>query len=397
MKKIIVWIIYGTVLFFYACIGSSSVNNSTSESDIYNYCEEIMAITHNIPYRITFENEANAKKPDNPLLAIVWEYHPQGYYILKRMIDLPIQRSSGKTRYSTYMMLGKIPVPVNSPDWEKYIRNDDIIRQLDGMDTAIHEINHFYTHSYFYRIIQDYIEFKDKELQYVRYAKKGPVYSFYINREITILVECDYTNLFYAAELRKTIPEHLRTHRFGTYIYPGPNNEAEQPDYFDSGIYGFLDEFNAYYQGCLFSYNIYPFFRDKLEQTKETWFGYIGNLMGSYNAYAEFKYYILTYLLHAQQLNSDIYDDILDNKPYRIAFTMIDDKFGDLINMIDKRCENLVGYLNQKGFSTVIRDDHFMINNYGIDLMRKDYFLLINEMKKPQYKNMLAALRVDSY
>lgn len=402
MKKIISCIILNILFFLNACLffNTASYENKTAtenkpKSEAYLYYENITKIAKTIPYRITFYDEADAEKPDNPLLAILWEYHPEGYYIIKRMQDLPIRKSNGEVKYSSYMMLGKIPVPVNFPDWEKYIGEGDIIQQLDGMDTAIHEINHSYTHSYFYRIVQDYITFKDKELQYVRYTKKGTVASFYINRQLTILVECDFTNIFPAAELRYVIPEELRTFRFDTYIYPGVNREAEKPDYFNTGIYSFLDEFNAYYQDCFFSYNMYPFFSDVLAQTKDTWLGYLRNLMGSYSAYAEFKYYILTYLLYAQELNSAIYDDIMSNEPFRVAFTMIDDNFGRLIDMIDRRCENLVIFLNQKGFKAEIKDDVFYIDNYGIGLVREDDNILIEEMEKPRYREMLSKLRFE--
>ena len=186
---------------------------------------------------------------------------------------------------------------------------------------------------------------------------------------------------------------------FHTGYHPEKDNpeESEKIEYFNSGIYGFLEEFNSYYQGCLFSYNIYPFFRDELEQTRDTWHGYISNLMGSYNAYAEFKYYILTYLLYAQELNSGIYNDIMNNEPYRIAFTIIDDNFSNLIDMIDRRCENLVIFLNERGFNAEIKDDIFYINNYGIVLMRDEYNMLMKEMEKPQYREMLSNLRIESY
>ncbi len=173
---------------------------------------------------------------------------------------------------------------------------------LDSLDTAVHEQCHDYTHTssgFMYSSIQG------------RYMS-GREWIYIGNGEH---IEVTFTDIFPSSELVDTIPESLRTDRFGTYINGDANTSSIQ-----HGPYGMLNEFTAY---CWGIHNT----------IKQQGFRQEHNLLNLYRysddfvSYAEFRYYILHYMLYAKEHYPTVYSDILANDNFRKAFATIDNLF----------------------------------------------------------------------
>ncbi|MDK2821461.1 MAG: hypothetical protein PWP31_1426, partial [Clostridia bacterium] len=231
------------------------------------------------------------------ILDLLKKYSPDGYFILNSSLS-------------------------RNKDFMRWFKSEN---SLEDIGTAVHEECHGYTHSYSYKNGYD-----------------GNRYSlFYLGDGQTITVR--HTKVFKSEEIAATIPENLRTFRY-CYIGNAPDNLNSNAD----GVYGLLNEFTAYYYGVKADYELYDYYMT-LKQTPETWLNYIGNIEGQYISYAEFKFYILKYLIYAKEKHPDIYDEIIKNKEFKIAFNTIDQKFYNLINNYFNKKKELFKYLRKMG------------------------------------------------
>ncbi|MDH5178747.1 MAG: hypothetical protein OEZ39_10930 [Gammaproteobacteria bacterium] len=108
--------------------------------------------------------------------------------------------------------------------------------------------------------------------------------------------------------------EQFKTSRFNTYLNSGRAHAVQQ-----DGIYGLLNEFNAYYHGVV-AYNSI--------RKKKIWKNYINN--DTCEPFYELKLWILEHILISKEKYPDIYQDLIGNKTYFHAFTNIHDRFARL-------------------------------------------------------------------
>lgn len=119
---------------------------------------------------------------------------------------------------------------------------------------------------------------------------------------------------FKTEEMSKLLPESLRTGRYNTYVSEGSRASANL-----FGAAGLLDEFAAYCWG----------FNDSVRTSE--WRDDVQFYSNGFVSYAEFRFYILSYMLYARENYPDVYQEILNNDAYRQAFTTIDAKFSEVV------------------------------------------------------------------
>lgn len=125
-----------------------------------------------------------------------------------------------------------------------------------------------------------------------------------------------FTDTFPTEEMSKLLPTDLRSSRYKTYVSEGASASANQ-----QGIYGLLNEFAAYCWG-----------NNNLVKTYDYCAGYWGNrYTNEFVSCAEFRFWILSYMLYAKENHPETYQGILGNDDFRLAFSTIDDQFADVI------------------------------------------------------------------
>ncbi len=250
------------------------------------------------------------------ILALLDEYDPDGAYIL---------RESFSRREN---VLG----------W--FEKENDILADID---TAVHEETHRYT-------------FRSHSLKQE---------DIYIGGQQHICVK--YTNVFDSTEMSGEIPEELRTSRFDTYIGSPEQNLASNID----GIYGLLNEFNAYSWGMNTTVSLYDCYWSAAESPLD-WDGYILQSCNDRQAYGDFNYYILKYLLYAQKHHPDIYRDIIANESFREAYQITEGRYRALIAKWEQQTAEIMERCHIEKASAYLFDDQ--------------YRRLINEISKPEYR-----------
>lgn len=234
----------------------------------------------------------------------------------------------------------------------------------DSINTAVHEECHGYTH---------------------RSAPWGTE-DIYIGSRKYIRVR--FTSVFPSKKMSTSIPERLRTFRWSTYVGKPTANLASNVH----GVYGLLNEFTAYYWGMHAQMSLYDYYKEN-GASRDQWMQFINICANDRLAYAEFKYYMMHYLIYAKQHNRATYNGIIRNASYVKAYQTIEKKFSALIAKFEKRMKDIATLLEGCGYEVEMDEYYFVHDEYGvgsgIGIFQKDYDNLIGELAQPSYQNIL--------
>lgn len=247
---------------------------------------------------------------------------------------------------------------------------------IESLNTVVHETMHGFTSRYAYMLLE--------ELGADNYEFGDHYSAFFLDKEDIYLVK--HTEVFTSNKLKQEIPKNLRTFRFNPYITPKDNNLGSQVQ----GIYGLMDEWNAYYHGTKTAYDLFEYYKDKASGDKKVYLEHVSNLAGTYFAYYEFKYYILKYLELAKSDHPEVYKGIMDNENLRKAYTAIDTDFSTLLGQFEERLDTIENLVTSDNYTSVHREDgYYFIGSNGVGLFSKEAEMLKKEL------NISAMLALD--
>lgn len=172
-------------------------------------------------------------------------------------------------------------------------------------------------------------------------------------------VTVNHTSVYDSQEMIETIPEELQsTSRFDTYVGPSADEYMGSRQ---EGVYGLLNEYTAYCWGNNDELKTYDY--------QEQHGGSMMKMTDELLSRAEFRYYILHYMVYARDHHPDVYQGILGNDNFRLAFTSVDNKF---TSVAEELLEKMSG---------------------SRLFWKSDYDALMEEMEKPEYQEMLELLK----
>ena len=269
------------------------------------------------------------------VLALLDAYDPDGAFIIR-------ETDGGMFMDFTFWLLGS--------------RN-----LTDNIETAVHEQCHIMSHS------------------------KARTDDYYVGAFYSVSVS--YTEYFNSKEMIPLIPDNLKTSRYDIYIAA-----PDAPDASTKGIYGLLNEFMAYSWGLNNTICLFDYYRDYGGNDADAWFQYINHGANNRLAYAEFQYFILTYLLYAEANHPEIYEATIANAALRQAFTELEKEFSDNILRYEESLDEIARILREANISTRIDGDYFYIGYRGTGMFTEDYQALMDAIAQPEYQRMLEAL-----
>ncbi len=296
------------------------------------------------------------------------KYDPNGYQIVKAYYDTPASFRVGKTSVS---LGGNI-------DFVVFLHGSSDADIAKDLNTVVHEVCHLYTQRLAYKKLKESPHLYNRNKRYSL---------FFIDTKQAVLVT--QTKTFPSKEIAQIIPKELRTFRFATYVSPSQKSQGTQLE----GVYGLLDELNAYYQGLKNSLNLYEYYTKETKQAPSDWFNFFTELDATYYAYTEFKFYILKYMIWAKKRHPMVYRSILNNQPFREAYNAIDQGFAQAIEDYFTLRKKILEQLKKKGHKVRETDRYTFINNRGRGNFRKPYNLLKTELAKPEYQQMMRVLK----
>jgi len=222
--------------------------------------------------------------------------------------------------------------------FDQYVDGHSEEQLIKDYGTVIHELLHGYDDS----------EFEAHHYFIAPGSKiKVPIGKYYNSKELNTLVSKGAQDSIF---------------RYGLYIGGRSDLQGLQVDLNKSpdsevmsvkmGIYGIVEEYNAYYHDNQSIYELYEYYVKTFgANNSEAMTEYIGMAEKATVAFYEFRLFVGWYLVHAQKKHPEIYQNTLSNKALRAVFTLIDEKYFALTQLIAKRKESLKGQLEVDPFT----------------------------------------------
>ena len=98
-------------------------------------------------------------------------------------------------------------------------------------------------------------------------------------------------------------------------------------------IFGLLNEFAAYYFGNKAAFDVWPEYKKRYLGSKDSDYidAWYEQIIGSLEAYYEFKYYIAVYMANIKRHHKTFYKEMESNKEFWMVFNLVDQKYSNLI------------------------------------------------------------------
>ena len=213
---------------------------------------------------------------------------------------------------------------------------------------------------------------------------------FFIQGTESILVM--HTDIYTTKEMASTVPQTFRNERYQTYI----NSSSQFLGSQIQGVYGLLDEMNAYYHGGKSTYDTFEYYKKNADS--DEWVEYLNEINNSIVGVLEFKYFIVKYMQYAIQKYPAVYQGIVNNNNFRKAFTQIDDVSAAWIAEYRNKKQSIYQTIETSCNVTLEEDGEFLyfwkgMSASGVGTFDSEITALEDELAKPQQTTIIQELR----
>ncbi len=235
-------------------------------------------------------------------LDVLEKYDPQGSYIVNYVLKLP----------ESYNLCG-VKITTSVEKVENYLNKNTFQEMLWQLSTLVHEFNHEYTGNPYLYMQKNNI--CDASNNY---------YAYFIDTHHTNLVRL--SKVFPSKKIYDYIQKNnLVTFRVNTYINGNTSTQS-------NGIYGLLDEMNAYRVGAITLLNLSKYYIDSQGSYEKWIIEYLQETQSNMMTYFEFKFFILRYLIYAQKNEKQIYNNLMGNTLFLKSFVAVEQSFEKTVN-----------------------------------------------------------------
>jgi hypothetical protein len=311
------------------------------------------------------------REPSGPadmaaMRALLARYAPRGHAIVTAYETLP----------TTFEMLGGPVTITSTASFDKYFPDGNLEHVTRYMDTGVHEVTHGYIGRMAFQMLSE------RKTSYRALAIP-------VDAEVPHLVRVP--EVYPSIEMLATFPADARGLRFVHYIdTPDEPLLATQ----QLGLYGMMDEWSAYYQGARTTVEMWPWVRDEVGNDQWSLINYAVQLDDSITPHAEFKLYILHYLLYAREHHPEVYRAAMANTELKAAFADLDRAYGALVASIAELEPVMLETARDRGAPVSKRDGVLYIGSSG---QRPEnavvYRAVLAHLAETPYQDLLAELR----
>ncbi len=254
-----------------------------------------------------------AKATDENVLAVLKKYNPTGYFFVKYARDY------------------------NYEDPTMWYEDGDSI--IDNLNDTVHEACHGYTGDI-------------SSLSYVD-GDEIETFGFRVAPDTDMYESFDIGYMVWSNEMANDIPAELRD-RWETYI--GDDSGSSVANQY--GVYGMLDEFNAYAWSLYTDLCSYRYIKDTSDKkTALKWLK--TNAPTNIDAYYEYKLWFHMYLKHVKDNYPDLYASIAENEEFINVYRAIDEIFSDYIRQYKELTGDSGNVKYRKAVMKVIKDKKY--------------------------------------
>ena len=191
---------------------------------------------------------------------------------------------------------------------------------------------------------------------------------YYINQQTEYTMK--QIRSFPSIQIANIIPKKLHTENYYRFL-KNSNPEVPTQKY---GIYGLMQEWNAYQHATKVAFNVKRYYEREGYTDITLWEDFFANYYEYQTAYSEFKYFILKYLEYAENSQPDFYENLLKDAKFKKTYIEIDKNYEDTIAQFNLYKPAVFSLLNKasvtteetsmEGFSLLFLD-RVGINTYG--------------------------------
>jgi hypothetical protein len=298
-------------------------------------------------------------------------FSPVSWYLLEQYEQLPEDVSSNH-------VMGGLIAASKSISTFFFLRGNNKMEQLFSMQTNVHEIVHaYFTYAIFKYANENNLALNSDKIE--GYIYLTPEHQYFISF---------YKEAFFPSnELIPEIPDELRTFRFDTYIDGFTSTQ-------DLGVIGLLNEFNAYYIGSQFSYDMLEAYKIASENRVNAFLQWVEHCQSTMSAYYEFEFYIREYLLYMKHEYPDNYALLLHYKPFTEAYFATRSLYRELLSKYQQRIMAELQILNRienslariDGTTLWIRTE--LGGELGTSILSKDITVLKPILESNRYRSI---------
>ena len=297
-------------------------------------------------------------------MEILRQYAPAGYQVIHV--------------YDTTPWSYKQPncsVTMSRADFMVFVQGATPMEMAAGLPTAVHETVHSFNQkmSWYY---------KEK-----RNLGCGDFMAYATTLDEVAVVRV--TSTFPALECAARVPAVARTVRYETYISKAQRNHSTQK----YGIFGLVDEFNAYSQGVRTAVDLAAFYEHEAPHAPHAWFQYFQGVGGISLARLEFKIYILAYMAEAKAKHPAMYRAFLANRELMRTIFRVDALFAATMQAHQRKKAAVVAHLRSRGIE-VSEDERFLtIGDRGTGTNAQAEKELSAVLAQPAFRSLEQELR----
>ncbi|MBN1798304.1 MAG: hypothetical protein JW822_06990 [Spirochaetales bacterium] len=298
--------------------------------------------------------------------ALLKKYSSESYFIVSTYNALPEEFIIGNSR-----------ITIGKGSGSTFLTGSDIRSLLSCVSTFVHEIYHAFS-GYYHWSQPDKIPAGHKPGD--RY------YSYYLGNGEVLIVKI--TRGFYTVEIAPHIPEELRFSDYGMYINTTAKMLASQ----QYGVFGLLEEWNAYYWSTKCALDLLGYYEDEAGSDSGLWISFFNEVYSTLYIFQEFKYFIIKYLEYARKVHPDIYQSLINNNDFKEAYHRIHENHIAVGAQFEKEKNRVFKKLRKKGLEIIELETYTTINNTGFYHFMNRYRAFEKELKKPQFAAVFADL-----
>ena len=251
---------------------------------------------------------------------ILFDEPEEGALLLLKKYSNESYRIAVMTSQSSYIFSGH---KVYGDPFKTHLKGDSRYGFLSSLSVAIHESTHYYSEIYSLKRISTKSGSRSSDDYFCYYESSGE----------GILVKV--TNVFPSRDIKEMIDKNLRGIYYKVYIDSNDSSLVAQ----GMGVYGLLDEMNAYIRGAKVVLDLYPLYIQN--NPGEGLIRFQEDIVPDITAALDFRYYVLSYLIYAQNNRPDTYKNIVKNRAFINAVNKIDNDLVGLLNGYYKNKEDI--------------------------------------------------------
>lgn len=171
-------------------------------------------------------------------------------------------------------------------------------------------------------------------------------------------------------QIANLIPKKLHTENYYRFL---KNNNVETPTQ-KYGIYGLMQEWNAYQHATKLAFNVKRYYEREGYTDITLWEDFFANYYEYQTAHSEFKYFILKYLEYVENAQPAVYESLLKDTNFKKTYIEIDNVYLETITQFNLYKSAVFSLLSKAGITTeettmegfsLLFLDRVGINTYG--------------------------------